>query len=262
MGSNHLPESYIEFCSPAALESLALSRMDEAATLRKEAKRVLRRLVEAEAEVRIVYWMLEKSRARAFRRGRATKIEPAVQPAVLSGTNLSRFAELSAGNIESSLVPVSGRSGLSLPPACSAIEKIRMRRAASPHRASRRRRGSLAVSVRDPHAAGETQCEATSRAQQEKRLSTPLSDSVDFETHCDQIVAVRHAARGSHRPETRFGGKHRHSGRREKERRVLVQKVAGRAQAFEARAPSGPAAVRAATLGRSPENVASATSYF
>ncbi len=76
MGCNLLPEGYLAFCSVDALESLALERMNQAANLRMRAKELLSQLVEAEADVRVTRWILEKRRSWRFRGGLQLVTEP------------------------------------------------------------------------------------------------------------------------------------------------------------------------------------------
>ena len=74
MGSYDLPDGYLEFCSLGALESLALSRMNRAEILRKEAKLLLTQLVRAEAEAQIVRWTLTKRRSQGLRNGAGAQL--------------------------------------------------------------------------------------------------------------------------------------------------------------------------------------------
>ena len=71
MGGDRLPNGYVERCSLDALESLVLSRMNRAANLHAQAKQAVLLWVEAEAEVKVVQWMLEKRRSQGLRVGDA-----------------------------------------------------------------------------------------------------------------------------------------------------------------------------------------------
>jgi hypothetical protein len=250
MGSNHLPEGYTEFCSVAALESLALSRMNQAAMLRTEAKRVLRQLVQAEAEVRIVCWMLEKRRSREFRSGYETQARPTVRSAALPNAKLCGLAEFSADNCESSMGSISARLGLwTGPSGRNIIEQIRMRQSAAPIRALGRRRTSLSVRVRDTHPARKYRCEAASRVQPEQQLSRAVSAGIGVEPDLGQTAAVLHPAPAWQLSQGGTTKRDAQPERREKKHLVPVR-ILSRVRVFEARAPSGPSALHVPSLSR------------
>lgn len=62
MSGECLPDGYLDLCSLGALESLVLSRMDQAAELRKQAQQSLQLWTEAEADVKVAQWMLDLRR--------------------------------------------------------------------------------------------------------------------------------------------------------------------------------------------------------
>jgi hypothetical protein len=83
MGSDRLPNGYVEMCSLDALESLLLSRMNRAANLCAQAKQAVLLWAEAEAEVKVVRWMLEKRRSQGLHAGavlQSRSLLPPLQP--------------------------------------------------------------------------------------------------------------------------------------------------------------------------------------
>lgn len=113
MGSYDLPDGYLEFCSLAALESLALSRMNRAEILRKEAKLLLTQLVRAEAEAQIVRWTLTKRRSQGLRNGAGTQLRSAAGSVALPVGTLFEVVRSSGGGCRRSTSAVFERQSVS-----------------------------------------------------------------------------------------------------------------------------------------------------
>jgi hypothetical protein len=245
MGSDHLPEGYLEFCSLAALESLVLSRMNQAAMLRTQAKLVLQKLVEAEAEVKVVCWVLEKRRSRESRHGRGAKIRSSAGPATLASANLLRLADIPPGSYNCWTRQGSKISLCSIDRALCTIRQTPGRISGPPVRAFRCKRVSLKVSPHRTH--GENPCKTASPAQPGRRLNAMFSGSTDVETN--RIVVDGCPRPAWHSLDGGTTKRSCHPKRTEKQHFVvLVRVVARRARFFEARSPTASCAIRGAAL--------------
>ena len=194
MGSADLPEGYLEFCSLGALESLALSRMNRAAILRSQAKALLFQLVQAEAEVQIVRWILAKRRLRDLRNGGRAEIQGALRPAVAAvAPNWNVFdASAAAGDCRiSSICPIRARPAVSS--GCKARREIRALKSATPVRTSRGGGASLSPRARHAHTGRCRSCHPKLRRTSETLLGTAVAERLDFEPYRGQMAAGFHA---------------------------------------------------------------------
>lgn len=132
MGRDHLPDGYLDFCSLGALESLALSRMNRAALLRKELQSLLVQLVQAEAEAHIVRRTLAQRRSQDLRNGAGSQMRTAPGSLVLPTRNL--FDAARASDVGYSSPPATVLETQRLPTCESACGRTGMLAAQRPQR--------------------------------------------------------------------------------------------------------------------------------
>ncbi len=193
MGSTALPEGYLEFCSLGALESLALSRMNGAAILRKQVKALLFQLVQAEAEVQIVRWIMAKRRLQELRQGARSKIQYAVAPVAVPRGYLLDGAEVAADSSDPSTRPNSARPAvLTVPPARKAAAQIRALRPTIPLRASRGVGAALTRYARRTHAACRRPCRGGLLPTSKSSVGTIIAETLFFEPYRGQIAVGFH----------------------------------------------------------------------
>jgi hypothetical protein len=62
MSESKTPFDYLAGCSKPGLESFELSRLSQAARLRKEMREIVEEWIEAEVQARLARWLLERRR--------------------------------------------------------------------------------------------------------------------------------------------------------------------------------------------------------
>jgi hypothetical protein len=245
MGSNHLPEGYLEFCSLGALESLALSRMNRAAMLRTQVKRMLRQMIEAEAEEKIVCWMLQKRRTQEFRKGVEAATRNVANPAAVRNASFFGAGEASSEICSPPIDSISVRSLPSASPSARrAAEERPVRRPATPLRGLRSRRRPLNQRAR----------RSVPAWQSGTGITAPIGERVELEMKCDEEAAAFHRTLRSQAGSTeRY---HRRRKRREEKGAVLIRPIEHGESGSATRQPGAPPTVPGSTRPHAATGVA------